>query len=83
MNKKLILTGIVLLTILSACSERDDEVKPEIKKETYKIEKEQFKVSSKTVTDSLETQNKIDENNSFQPGTGNEIVDPTKPDKPW
>ncbi|MEO8255542.1 MAG: hypothetical protein ABI554_14265 [Flavobacterium sp.] len=83
MNKKLILTGIVLLTILSACSERDEEIKPEIKEETSKIEKEQFKVSSKIVIDSLQIHNEKDENNSFQPGTGSEIVDPTKPDKPW
>jgi len=81
MNKKLIL--IALLTILSACSERDEEVNPQIKIETSKIDKETLKVSSRTVTDSLKAHNKIDENNSFQQGTGFEIVDPTKPDKPW
>lgn len=81
MNKKLIL--IVLLAILSACSERDEEVNAQIKTETGKTEKELLKVSSRTVTDSLKAQNKIDENNSYPPGTGFEIVDPTKPDKPW
>jgi PBP1b-binding outer membrane lipoprotein LpoB len=79
MNKKLIL--IVLLAILSACSDRDEEVNPQIKTESSKIEKELLKVSSKTVIDSIKTHNKIDENNSYP--TGFEIVDPTKPDKPW
>lgn len=70
MNKKLILIGIVLLSILWACSDRNEEINPQAKKE-------QFKVSSKAETDSLETHNRNDENNSY------DIVDPTKPDKPW
>jgi hypothetical protein len=82
MNKKLILTGIVLLTILSACSERDNEAaEPQIKTKRNLIIKRKLKVSSKIVTDSLKMHKVNDETSSYD--AGNEIVDPTKPDKPW
>lgn len=81
MNKKLILTGILLVTILTGCADRDEEEVPVNKNEIGKIEKMNLKVSEEKVEDSIKTNDVINETKSFQ--SDSEVVDPTKPDKPW
>jgi hypothetical protein len=92
MNIKLLLSGILLLSILAACSDRYEEGNsyPETSAtpQAFKTESEQGRETAKK-TDSTKTKEIIDapqaipaEISSDQGvGTG-ETIDPTKPDRP-
>lgn len=95
MNIKLLLSGIVLLTLLTACSDRNEETDslPEQTKSSKIFSKsgeENNGTTAKVVIDSTKTKGIINatqglptEYTSEQAGDNSgETIDPTKPDRP-
>lgn len=92
MNIKLLLSGILLLSILAACSDRYEEgnsyEEPNVSSHSFKRTSEQAQATAK-VTDSTKSKEII---NAPEPiptdvsaqGTTDtgETIDPTKPDRP-
>ncbi|SMP15130.1 hypothetical protein [Chryseobacterium profundimaris] len=93
MNIKLLLSGILLLSILAACSDRYEEgnsyEEPSVSSHTFKREGEQSQATAKA-KDSTKSKEIIDvpqaipADISAEQGTTNagETIDPTKPDRP-
>lgn len=93
MNIKLLLSGILLLSLLAACSDRYEEAnsypEPSKSSHAFKTEGEQGTETAK-VTDSTKTKEIINAPQaiptelSAEQGTTDtgETIDPTKPDRP-
>ncbi len=94
MNIKLLLSGILLLSILAACSDRDEEGNSypktsETTPEAFKAESKQGSETAKKI-DSTKTKEIIDAPQAIpadisaeQAGTETgDTIDPTKPDRP-
>lgn len=96
MNIKLLLSGIVLLALLTACSDRNEETDsvPQQTKSSKVFEKsgagtENNGTTARVVADSTQTKEIINATQGIsteyipQPGDNSgETIDPTKPDRP-
>lgn len=83
---KLFLSGILLLTILTACSDRNEEVYSPAdqnveKKEINVNRKESARVVEDTIKSKTLQENNI-QNAAVSPETPEDTIDPTKPDRP-
>jgi len=77
MNLKLILSGILLISLLVACADRNDEETTTLIKMDVKRAK-----SPKIVSDTLKNPETPNQPNSKDGAQTNDTIDPTKPDRP-
>ncbi|REC48890.1 hypothetical protein [Chryseobacterium pennipullorum] len=88
MKARLLLSGILLLSIVTACSDRNDEVTaPGDQNKSVELGVKRSE-SARAINDSLKKTVILDEANNKQGDTGaasstdQETIDPTKPDRP-
>lgn len=82
MNPKLILSGIVLIALLVACTERNDEETAALQPQNInKIDVKKLN-TEKIVRDSIKTPEIQNDSNLKDGPATNETIDPTKPDRP-
>lgn len=94
MNIKLLLSGILLLSLLTACSDRSEEadsspVQTKSSKIFMKTGEENSGTTAKVVVDSMKTNEIINATQEISGGISSqqgdnsgETIDPTKPDRP-
>ncbi len=95
MNVKLLLSGILLLSLLTACSDRSEEadsspVQAKSSKIFEKTGEENNGTTAKVVVDSMKTNEIINATQEISSGISSqqqgdnsgETIDPTKPDRP-
>ncbi|AZA81600.1 hypothetical protein C1637_03240 [Chryseobacterium lactis] len=88
MKARLLLSGILLLSIVTACSDRSEEVEVAAPVNQKKVDiGARRSETAKAVSDSLKKTNSLDETNNKPGDTENsseaaETIDPTKSDRP-
>lgn len=84
MKTKLLLSGILLLTILTACSDRNEDVAPVVQNPKSLNIKEKRGEAARVVEDSLSKPQNSNLINNKQDGAEvqEETIDPTKSDRP-
>lgn len=95
MKTKLIIMTAVASVLLYACSDRDEETRKEAIESVKKSNQEKIKLNksnlqsreaeSESIKDTIiiRNSNTVGTGITPAPEDGNEVVDPTKPDKPW
>jgi outer membrane biosynthesis protein TonB len=81
MNLKLILSGIVLISLLVACADRNDEEMADAQSKNVKLDKKRLN-RVKIITDSVNASHVPINPPSINEPAANETIDPTKPDRP-
>ncbi|MET3034844.1 hypothetical protein ABXT08_01965 [Chryseobacterium sp. NRRL B-14859] len=88
MKARLLLSGVLLLSIVTACSDREEEIaapadqKKENKMEMERTETAKFTEDALIKKDSLNGAHSKQEDGSTPAAVTQETIDPTKPDRP-
>ncbi|MBT2621587.1 hypothetical protein [Chryseobacterium sp. ISL-6] len=81
MNLKLILSGIILISLLVACADRNDDEMTTQQSKSIKSDMKRLK-TVKVITDSVRASEIPTNPPAINEPAANETIDPTKPDRP-